>query len=943
MSRIYSEQLNHGISNASGGCPVRLVRSLQVATLYFAFATTASYAEVVFDGSVGSLPAGTTRSGDFEISEADGQLSGNNLFQSFQTLNVNSGESATFSHSTTGVQNIIGRVSGSTATQIQGNVAVRQQSNGGHLPTSAVLWLINPNGIVIQDGASFDSNSSFKLSTANQIDFANGDAFYSHDVSSASTLSVANPVAFGFLVDQALPDTVTPGGIEIRIDDPEDQNTPLFLSNMTLVGSSVDATQPGVRIVGDLTGVFLNDGSFAPINTSQIQAYSLGVYALAPGESVGIDSASNALGIATGGGIYIQNSNILATDSGNATPSELEIAGGAVQIDNSFIQTQSNLASSDIVISATESVSLNNSALKTTTVSAIEAGSLTISTAVISSNGSLLGSQVDDFGIPLGNSGDVILEADQLLLQDTAVISLGTNTAENPGGLEFNVGDGGVQSVDSALIGKTNSTGAGGDIVIHSNGDISFMSSAVASSTIETNTASSANSGDIRITSDGNIVFSGNVAINTSTTAVGDAGRIELQADNLVLAGDSRRIQLLSTTLGQGAAGDINLSALSDLVLVSVDMSSANYSAGSAGSVGLLGANVRLNDVSISSATFSNETTDFPAVIAVQAQDILEVENSFIVSNTGAAAPAGRIELVSGGSANLTNANIQSASTSSGQAGDIVISAADELLIQGEETLVLTNATGSSDAGNIQFQADNIEVVDGVTLQTSSTGSGNAGTILMQGNRFYTRDSRVVSSSNSAGGGDIDIHNQEIFLDGDTDNVVFIFTDSFSSDDQGNGGSITLGNPSNPADLIVVRSSALTARANQGNGGRININSDAFIRDAGSVFLVTSQSGDPGALEINAPEQDISAVILELDVPLLDQSSLIQNVCDRSSGERSSLVLVPVSDLQIAPDRYFPSTSPPPSALPTEEDSSAVSPLESSPMQLALVKLRCQP
>ncbi|MBW9271262.1 MAG: filamentous hemagglutinin N-terminal domain-containing protein [Candidatus Thiodiazotropha sp. (ex. Lucinisca nassula)] len=923
--------------------PVRIQKCSRIALLCSLFYITASHAEVVFDGSIGSVASGTTRSGNFEITEADGQLSGNNLFQSFQTLNVNSGESATFSHSTNGVQNIIGRVSGNTTTQIQGSVAVRQQLNGSQLPTNAVLWLINPNGIVIQDGAVFDANSSFRLATANQIDFANGDAFYSHEVSRSSTLSVANPVAFGFLVDQSLPETVTPGGIEIQIDDPTDQNAPLFLSDMILVGSSVDASQPGVRITGDLLGVFDPNSFFAPTDSSQIQAFRLGVYAMAAGDGLNLDSTSATPGLLTGSEIQILNSNILVTDSGLAVPSELRLSGGAVTIENSFVQTQSNNATSDITIDAVQSVSLTNTALKTATVSTTEAGSLVISAAAISSNSSLLGSQVDNFGIPLGNSGNVSLQADQLLLQNSGVISVGTNTSANPGSVELAVGSGGAQLIDTSLSSVSNDTGAGGDLVIRAESDISIMSSAVGGSSIETNTAGSEHSGDIRITADGTIVFAGNHLLNTLTTAAGDAGDIEISADNLVIAGDSRRTQIFSSSFGSGQAGTVNLSAANDLVAVSTDISSASDINGSAGSVEMMAANITLDDVNLFTTTSSIDATDSPAVISIRADNEIQVVSSLLQSNSRGAAPAGRIELASGGSINLNNANIQSASTASGRAGDIVINAASDLLLQGEEALVLTNSTGSSDAGNIQFSAGNIEILDDATLQTTSLGSGDAGTILMQGNRFYISDSRIESASVNAGGGDIDIHSQEIILNGDTGNIVFLFADSFSSDAQGNGGSITLGDPGNPADLIVVRSSALSASANQGSGGRININSDSFIRDTGSVFLVTSQSGEAGALEINAPEQDISAAILELDVPMLDQSSLIQNVCDRSSDERSSLVLVPVSDLQIAPDGYFPSTSPPAIESPPEENSSAVAPPESMPMQLALLNLRCKP
>ena len=197
-------------------------------------------ASAVFDGSVGGNASGTTRAGDFVIGQGDGAVAGNNLFHSFERFGVDAGESATFTHSAAEINHIIARVTGTLPTEIFGSMQVRRATGGSLVPTAASLWLLNPNGIFIGDGASFDAQSSFVFSTANRLGFSNGDSFYSHDLAEASILSIADPSAFGFLDRQGLPDAVIPRGIVVAVSDPADLNAPLFLSDITLVGSSLD-------------------------------------------------------------------------------------------------------------------------------------------------------------------------------------------------------------------------------------------------------------------------------------------------------------------------------------------------------------------------------------------------------------------------------------------------------------------------------------------------------------------------------------------------------------------------------------------------------------------------------------------------------------------------------------------------------------------------------
>ena len=106
---------------------------------------------------------GETISGDMTISQDLGLTRGNNLLHTFLTFNIDAGESATFTGSND-ISNIIARVSGDSASQIDGLLR--------STITDANLFLINPNGIAFGAGASIDVNGSVHISTADSIVFA---------------------------------------------------------------------------------------------------------------------------------------------------------------------------------------------------------------------------------------------------------------------------------------------------------------------------------------------------------------------------------------------------------------------------------------------------------------------------------------------------------------------------------------------------------------------------------------------------------------------------------------------------------------------------------------------------------------------------------------------------------------------------------------------------
>jgi filamentous hemagglutinin family protein len=104
----------------------------------------------------------------YTIPESAGKTAGSNLFHSFESFSVGQGDAAVFTTRTPSLTNVISRVSGLSATSIEGLLAL-QPAPGSH-PN---FFLINPNGITFSAGAQVDVPAAFHATTAKQLNFAN--------------------------------------------------------------------------------------------------------------------------------------------------------------------------------------------------------------------------------------------------------------------------------------------------------------------------------------------------------------------------------------------------------------------------------------------------------------------------------------------------------------------------------------------------------------------------------------------------------------------------------------------------------------------------------------------------------------------------------------------------------------------------------------------------
>jgi filamentous hemagglutinin family protein len=160
------------------------------------------HAEVVTDGTLGQ--ATTLPGPNYLVSDTLGQQVGGNLFHSFQSFNINTGEAATFTGSLS-VENILARVTGGNHSLIDGTL----RSN---IP-NANLYLLNPNGILFGENARLDITGSFHASTADYLRLGENGRF-SARYPNQSLLTVAPPEAFGFLQS---PTPITIQGSRLRV------------------------------------------------------------------------------------------------------------------------------------------------------------------------------------------------------------------------------------------------------------------------------------------------------------------------------------------------------------------------------------------------------------------------------------------------------------------------------------------------------------------------------------------------------------------------------------------------------------------------------------------------------------------------------------------------------------------------------------------------------
>ncbi len=363
---------------------------------------------------------------------------------------------------------------------------------------------------------------------------------------------------------------------------------------------------------------------------------------------------------------------------------------------------------------------------------------------------------IDGASTILSNTGDIVLDATSIQINEAGLIETRTATARDSGHIILRAS--GNVDMDSARITSASETSSGsaGNITFSSTqGNVSFTNFAVVTSQTQNN--SKGNTGKVEIDAPhGDVLLAGPSFVFNLAQGTGRLGSIQIKASNLHMK-DGSLVQGDNFTKQVGA----NIEIVLDSRLNLTGGSSINTSAlGQADSADLI---IRAKDILISenSSLFtgpSRGSTGTGGAIDLSARS-LTIQNGGTISaetfGTTASATGGSITIKATDQVTLTNgASITASSTGPADAGSIFINAGQQLEVLDKSSITTQAARASG--GNIDIRAiDRIRFVDSTVSTSVLAEDGKGGNIFIDPNVVILEGSEVTAKAVGGAGGNI--------------------------------------------------------------------------------------------------------------------------------------------------------------------------------------------
>ncbi len=503
-------------------------------------------AQISTDDSFG--PRTTLNGPNYAIGHELGRIQGGNLLHSFHEFNVWTGENATFTGPAT-LSNIISRVTGGTPSFIDGTL----QSD----ITGANVFLLNSNGLLFGANARLKITGSFHVSTADVLRFADGKTLLT-GTPTDSGLSVANPVAFGFL--RANPAGIAIQGSQLHV--PQGERLSVVGGDLIMTGGDLKAPRGHIQ----LTSV-ASAGDVRLISTAASARRDVNFF-----KRLGEILLSDGAKIDTSG------------DGGGT----VRIRGGRLMIDHALVSAETRGAAPggtvDVAVTDRLTIVGPESGLSTTTrEGGGNAGNIrvTAATVEIRDNGVI---QARNRG-GAGNAGTIVMDVRELTLINRGQISASARRGDG------NAGTVTITATDRVTI-VGNNTGVSVDT--SGSGDAGRIT--LTAPMIEMRDEGrlrartdrrGGNAGTIEVRAQ-RVELTGGAHIDTSARhrrSTGQAGEIMITANTLIIAGADSGVA--SATQGAGDAGTIRIAVGTLELMQGAQISTAalNGSTGSGGTV----------------------------------------------------------------------------------------------------------------------------------------------------------------------------------------------------------------------------------------------------------------------------------------------------------------------------------------------------------------------
>ncbi|WP_194198965.1 filamentous hemagglutinin N-terminal domain-containing protein [Nostoc sphaeroides] len=807
-----------------------------------------------------------------------GAIRGVNLFQSFLKFNVGDGDRVYFSNPA-GIQNILSRITGGDPSKIFGTLGVDGKAN---------LFFLNPNGIIFGPNARLDVAGSFFASTANSFVFENGLQF-----------SATNPEAPPLITVNIRP------GLQLGGDRSG------TISSRANLNAGEDLALSGVKL--DLQGKLEagRDLTLQATDTVKIRDRVTNPFIASAGRKLVVQGNQNVdifalnnpnSGFFSGGDILLRSASTIGGDAHYW-------AGGNFRIEQLDGNLGNLFSPYDPVIRASGDVSFDN--YTGASLHILAGGSVNIGTVDITGADPTNGLVQD--AVPLSDGTSLKIDGKT---QATLDIRAGTNDfdplglvpANFPGPNPPNVGSGisnqtqtaganitigGINVAPGGQIfltnkyqpnpnipgGSINITGVspdtrndsfpfsitafGSQVTLDSRGDIQIAKGVItgvgrgllkggdikiiSGGTVQLNPAglpgqfrgslvskSNGDSGNITVTAAKNIIATGNITSQVVPGSSGKGGDISLKSNSGEI--DTSRITITSQS-SDGRAGDINIEAGGDIRLGDVEASSNN------------------DDVEASSNNNDDTDTGFSKITIQSNQGSVFLDNSRLSTSNSGSASAGNISITAANNVSIINSNYDDTTPednkkgifSEGNLGRIFIGESSSYASFSPKTVEINNSRLSTTnvvsgntipvpnenirSGDISIRAiEQISLNENSQLDTETGRKGNAGSVLLE------TSNGAISLDNSSISGDV------------------------KSGSEGNGGGITVNTGSlflNNAS-INANTSGINPNSNKGSfagditinavGGAVNVENGSFI----SAQILPGGNGTAGNININA-------------------------------------------------------------------------------------------
>lgn len=392
------------------------------------------------------------------------------------------------------------------------------------------------------------------------------------------------------------------------------------------------------------------------------------------------------------------------------------------------------------------------------------------------------------------------------------------------------------------------------------------------------------------------------VISSVEPTATGNGGNIVIEVGSLSITNGAK---IATDTNGKGKAGNVTIKARNSFILDGV------------------GINDRSSRISIGS---EQDTNDKGGNLYLEAKSVFISNGGVLRATTDGEGDGGNITINSNALEVKGGGQIITTSRSKGKAGNITLNVSDSIILSGSDRnynarldrllqlkdpnkidnvgsasglFANTFETSTNQGGTLNVNTGQLIIRDGAQLAVSSQGSGVAGSLIVKANLISLDTKAKITADTEGGGGNIEVRSPLVFLRRNS---------SITTNAEGNniiGGNINI----NADILTAAENSDITANSQDSRGGQVRIIAQGIF---GTQFRVANTSKSDitatgkdsslsGTVQINSPEINPNAGLINLPEKVVDNSGLLAKGCIARRRETGTFYIVGTGSLPTRP------------------------------------------